>query len=263
MFLNANEQRDGLFTFNNEIVQPNSNQHFSLLNPRTLPPNNLFAIKTTTCFSSPPKNFNNTHIIDHAKEITYYKMPLNFFKRGSSRAGEHPAPLETADPDRLMVLDIVELYLDPTLLPYPPVVFRTIQAEDRSEFTIQLPKPIKPGIDARKLYVKLRKDTFGQTVAYMSMPEPPSSTYTLPLPDRLYNWPKKLTSAYRRGPITIVVEDSVEGRWLSMAMHVSFGGDYGGWRMKKCMQEQGEKVTDTGPRPDGTFAAGCKGLWSQ
>lgn len=194
-------------------------------------------------------------------------MPLNFFRRRSSRASEQveatPAPLETADPDRLKVLDIVESYLTPIIIPYPPIVFRTLQAEGQSEFTIQLPEPINPDIQAKELYVKFKKDFYGRTVVFLSMQQPSSSMYVLPVPGRLYNWKTYMGPNYRWGPITVKVEDSVQGRWLSTAMHASFGGDYVDFRMRQSIMEQGENVALTGPRPDGVFALGCDRLWSQ
>ncbi|KAI8683208.1 hypothetical protein LRP88_04819 [Fusarium phalaenopsidis] len=194
-------------------------------------------------------------------------MPLNFFRRRSSRASEQvgapPTPLETADPDRLKVLDIVESYLTPIIIPYPPIVFRTLQAEGQSEFMVQLPKPVNADIKAKELYVKFKKDFYGRTVVFMSMPQPSSSMYDLPVPDRLYDWPTYMGPNYRWGPITVKVEDSVQGRWLSMTMHASFGGDCVDFRMKQSIMEQGENVTLTGPRPDGMFALGCGGLWNQ
>ncbi|KAM6535553.1 Hypothetical protein NCS54_00428600 [Fusarium falciforme] len=192
-------------------------------------------------------------------------MPFNFFRRSSRRTSEQetasPAPLETADLDRLKVLDIVESYLTPIIIPYPAIVFRTFQAEGQSEFTVRLAEPINPDIQAKELYVKFKKDSYGRTVVFMSMQQPSSSMYDLPVPDRLYNWPTYMGPNHRWGPITVKVEDSVQGRWLSMTMHASFGGDYVDFRMRQSIMEQGENVTLTGPRPDGVFALGCAGLW--
>ena len=194
-------------------------------------------------------------------------MPFNFFSRRSSRPSEQvtplPAPLETADPWRLMVLEIVESYLTPLIIPYPVIVYRTLQEEGRSEFTVQLPKPIKPGIETEELYVKFKNDSHGRDTVFLSMPQPGCSTYALPAPDRLYNWPTYMGPNYRYGPITVKMEDSVQGQWLSMAMHAGFGGDYVDFRMRQSIMEQGENVTLTGPRPDGMFALGCARLWNQ
>ncbi|RSL53834.1 hypothetical protein CEP54_010186 [Fusarium duplospermum] len=192
-------------------------------------------------------------------------MPFNFFKRKSTPActdEQVSKPLETADPDRLKVLDIVESYLSPLLIPYPPLVFRDVKSEGETVFTIKLPKPINPGIETKYLYVKFKKDAHGRDVVYMSMPQPTKSTYALPLQDKLYNWPTYMGPNYRYGPITIMVEDSVEGRWLSMTMHASFGALYVDFRMRQSIVEQGGNVTLTGPRSDGMFALGCDGLWS-
>ncbi|KAI8675339.1 hypothetical protein NCS57_00435000 [Fusarium keratoplasticum] len=194
-------------------------------------------------------------------------MPLNFFRRNSRRTSEQetasPAPLETVDQDRLKVLDIVESFLTPIIIPYPPIVFRTLQAEGQEEFTVQLAKPINADIQAKELYVKFKKDSYGRTVVFMSMQQPSSSMYVLPVPGRLYNWTTYMGPNYRWGPITVKVEDSVQGRWLSTTMHASFGGDYVDFRMKQSIMGQGESVTLTGPRPDGVFALGCDRLWSQ
>ncbi|KAJ4308446.1 hypothetical protein N0V84_012095 [Fusarium piperis] len=184
-------------------------------------------------------------------------MPFNIFGRTSGAA--LPAPLATADPDRLKVLDIVEFYLSPCTLPYPPIVIRTLQAEEQSEFTIQLPKPIDPDIESKELYVKFKKDTSGQTVVYMSMQKPSSTVFALRSRDQLFNWPTKLGAESQWGPMAIMVEDSVEGRWLSMAMHSGFGMDFASWRMERCIKEQGL----VGPRVAGMFAAGCESFWSQ
>ncbi|UPK90921.1 hypothetical protein LCI18_001856 [Fusarium solani-melongenae] len=184
-------------------------------------------------------------------------MPLNFLKRNTS-----PVPLGTADPDRLKVLEIVESYLSPIVIPYPPLVFRTIQAKAKSEFTIRPPKPINPDIQSKELYVKFKKNSHGQDVVSLSMQEPSSSTYVLPAPGRLYNWTTYMGPNYLWGPITIKVEDSVQGRWLSTMMHASFGAGFVDFRMGQSMKEQGENVTLTGPRPDGMFALGCDCLWS-
>ncbi|KAJ4182592.1 hypothetical protein NW755_010359 [Fusarium falciforme] len=128
-------------------------------------------------------------------------MPFNFFRRNSRRTSEQEiaslAPLETADPDRLKVLDIVESYLTPIIIPYPAIVFRTFQAEGQSEFTVRLAEPINPDIQAKELYVKFKKDSYGRTVVFMSMQQPSSSMYDLPVPDRLYNWPTYMGPNHR------------------------------------------------------------------
>ncbi|KAI8722432.1 hypothetical protein NCS52_00387100 [Fusarium sp. LHS14.1] len=194
-------------------------------------------------------------------------MPFNFFSRRSSRPSEQvtplPSPLETADPLRLMVLDIVEYYLTPLIIPYPVIVYRTLQEEEHSEFMVQLPKPINPDIEAKELYVKFKKDSYNRTTVYMSMPKPSKSIYALPVPDRLYNWTTYMGPNYKYGPITVKMEDSVQGQWLSMTMHASFGADCVDFRMRQPIRGQGENVTLTGPRPDGMFAIGCARLWSQ
>ncbi|KAL2689422.1 hypothetical protein Neosp_003476 [[Neocosmospora] mangrovei] len=194
-------------------------------------------------------------------------MPLNFFRRRSSRENEQkrelPAPLETADSCRLMVIDIVEAYLTPLILPYPLVVYRILQEEGHSEFMVQLPKPINPGIEAKELYVKFKTDSYNRTTVYMSMPKPSKSIYALPAPDRLYNWLTYMGPNYKYGPITVKMEDSVQGQWLSMTMHASFGADCVDFRMRQPIMGQGQNVTLTGPRPDGMLALGCARLWSQ
>ncbi|EEU47039.1 uncharacterized protein NECHADRAFT_78060 [Fusarium vanettenii 77-13-4] len=190
-------------------------------------------------------------------------MPFNFFSRRSSRPREVLVrALETADPWRLMVIDIVESYLTPLILPYPLNVYRNPH-EEGHEFMVQLPKPINPGIEAKELHVKFKTDSYNRTTVYMSMPKPSKSSYAPPAPDRLYNWPTYMGPNYKYGPITVKMEDSVEGQWLSMTMHASFGADYVDFRVKQSIMEQGENVTLTGPRPDGMFALGCARLWSQ
>ncbi|RSM01118.1 hypothetical protein CEP52_008759 [Fusarium oligoseptatum] len=195
-------------------------------------------------------------------------MPFSFFRRQSTPActdAPSYSPLDADDPNHLKVLDIVKSYLSPLDIPDipdPPLVFRSLDLEGETSFTVQLPEPINPQIEAKILYVRFKKDAHGRDVVYLSMPQPTKSIYDLPIQDRLYNWPTYMGPNYQYGPITIMVENSTNGRWLSMTMHASFGAEYVDFRMKKCIMEQGENVTLTGPRPDGHFALGCNHLWS-
>ncbi|KAM0424873.1 hypothetical protein ACHAPT_009929 [Fusarium lateritium] len=200
-------------------------------------------------------------------------MPFNIFGRRPSRKEAapteplitDPAPTEllNADPNCRMVLDIVDQFFMGCKLPYSATVFRTSQVQARQkEFTVRLPRPFDPGFTTHDICVKIKQHADGRTVAHLSMPETKRSKSELPSPGRLYNWPMKLKPVSKSGPILAVVEDSVAGQWLSMAMHLTFRGDDMAWRMTKTIEEQGGKVGVIGPRPNDVYALGCEKLWS-